>query len=515
MKDSEKVEPAGSCTKRKTGEPAGPSQKKKLSVDPAGSGIVSRDHAVSGSSAGASGAPGTTAAATATAAAKGGSSSSPGTASTGSAEPGMKKTKNISLVSRMGKLEEELKRSREERIEIKSMLETLCSQSQTKPQTQSDKQKSRFRPGGAGSARTHRFERDHTRDYDPEEYDYGDVYEHADYGEHDYDYDRSTQMDVDIEMGYPDSPTYASSETMQPVDTAPDQQVEVAKKRRLTKHVTDANTLQTDEGQEEIGFASRFAVSAEVGDVLGSEHARSVDFLLTHPLEEKYLAGTCEKYMRPANSTHLLVPRVNPLVWDNLRPHARTLDMKIQRCQRPLVKGITALMNSLKDVPELNETQQDAVALLGNAHFELNQLRKNFIKPELHPRYTYLCKPSVKTTQWLFGDELSRTIKEMDEEQKAVGVMRKHRYRTNPSQGPVAAGGFARPFAKPYAKPSQRYQDAGWVSSSSSSLGHQPFLGGRQGQFAAPFQQAPTRGHRPMKPKRGKPASTYPNPERR
>ncbi|XP_041481777.1 uncharacterized protein LOC121428949 [Lytechinus variegatus] len=501
MKDSEKVEPAGSCTKRKTGEPAGPSQKKKLSVDPAGSGIVSRDHAVSRSSAGASGAPGATAATTATAAAKGGSSSSPGTASTG-----IKKTKNISLVSRMGKLEE-LKRSQEERIEIKSMLETLCSQSQTKPQTQSDKQKSRSRPGGAGSAHTHRFERDHTRDYDPEEYDYGDVYEHADYGEHDYDYDRSTQMDADIEMGYPDSPTCASSETMQPVDTAPDQQVEVAKKRRLNKHVTDANTLQTDEGQEEIGFSSRFAVS----DL--STHEVLIFFLHTH--SRKNIWQGHARSMRPANSTHLLVLRVNPLVWDNLRPHARTLDMKIQSGQRPLVKGITALMNSLKDVPELNETQQDAVALLGNAHFELNQLRKNFIKPELHPRYTYLCKPSVKTTQWLFGDELSRTIKEMDEEQKAVGVMRKHRYRTNPSQGPVAAGGFARPFAKPYAKPSQRYQDAGWVSSSSSSLGHQPFLGGRQGQFAAPFQQAPTRGHRPMKPKRGKPASTYPNPERR
>ena len=72
-------------------------------------------------------------------------------------------------------------------------------------------------------------------------------------------------------------------------------------------------------------------------------------------------------------------------------------------------------MRSMKDTPELNEIQQDAVALLANAQFELNQLRKDLIKPDLIPRYTHLCKPSVKTTQWLFGDELSKVMKEMDD----------------------------------------------------------------------------------------------------
>ena len=116
--------------------------------------------------------------------------------------------------------------------------------------------------------------------------------------------------------------------------------------------------------------------------------------------------------------------------------------------------------------------------------FELNQLRKDLIKPDLIPRYTHLCKPSVKTTQWLFGDELSKVMKEMDEEQKAAGVMRNRRLHSQPGPQRGYPSGFG-PFAKPYARPSQaqKYKNAGWMTSSKS---RQPFLGGRQGQYSAP-----------------------------
>lgn len=112
------------------------------------------------------------------------------------------------------------------------------------------------------------------------------------------------------------------------------------------------------------------------------------------------------------------------MIWKNVHKSVRIMDLKIQRCQKPLIKGKTAFVQATKDSPALTETEQDAGALLSNASFELNRLRKDLIKPGASYRYTHLCKPSVRTSKWLFGDDLHKAVKEMDEEQKAAGVMR-------------------------------------------------------------------------------------------
>lgn len=50
--------------------------------------------------------------------------------------------------------------------------------------------------------------------------------------------------------------------------------------------------------------------------------------------------------------------------------------------------------------------------------------RKEGIKPDLSQRLVHLCKQSLKFTQWQFGDNLSKTVKDMDEEQKTAGVVK-------------------------------------------------------------------------------------------
>ncbi|XP_072169531.1 uncharacterized protein [Diadema setosum] len=220
-----------------------------------------------------------------------------------------------------------------------------------------------------------------------------------------------------------------------------------------------------------IGFASRFALPSEEGEPLSEEHASSVNYLMTTPLEDKYLSETCGKYPTPSNCKSLTVPRVNPIIWDNLSSPVRALDMKLQRCQRPLVKGLAALMKATDPSLPLTETQQDAIALFSNASFELNQLRKDLIKPDSNSRYTHLCKPNNKTTASLFGDELHKTVRELDEQQKTMGVMKKHERNQHRAQTWRGRTGF-HPYRVPISGSSMRptassrpnrYQEAGWT----------------------------------------------------
>ena len=252
---------------------------------------------------------------------------------------------------------------------------------------------------------------------------------------------------------------------------------EVAQEQ-LTKDVPAQHV--TRQIEEDIGFASRFATQTDIGDPLPDKLNSSVNFLMTHALEENHIVETCDKYPQPENS-QLVVPKVNPIIWDNLSGKVRALDLRLQKCLKPLVKGMTAMLRTANtsrgEAEELTDTQQDAIALIANASYELNTLRKSLIKPDINSRYTHLCKPSVKTTQWLFGDDLHKTVKEMDEQQKTVGAIRGRTFfrqqRYNPYQQGPRAGSQAVPFQH------QRYANAGWLRTRSMQPRARGFLGNR------------------------------------
>ena len=66
---------------------------------------------------------------------------------------------------------------------------------------------------------------------------------------------------------------------------------------------------------------------------------------------------------------------------------------------------------------------------LAAAVFEMNMLRRELIKPGLPEKFLPLCKISIPVTENLFGDELSKSIKDIDEMNKITGKMaRQHRY---------------------------------------------------------------------------------------
>ena len=85
-----------------------------------------------------------------------------------------------------------------------------------------------------------------------------------------------------------------------------------------------------------------------------------------------------------------------------------------------MVKGITAFA---KNGGGLSEDQENGLTCLAAAIFEMNMLRREFIKPGLQEKFAPLCKTSVPITENLFGNDLSKYIKGIDEVNKVTTQM--------------------------------------------------------------------------------------------
>ena len=103
---------------------------------------------------------------------------------------------------------------------------------------------------------------------------------------------------------------------------------------------------------------------------------------------------------------------------------ARFNDLKFQKVQKNLVKGIIIIVTEVNEmmgnaVPQNAEdtvdSLMDGVLLLANANQELNYRRRELMRPQLNANYRHLCSPSNPVTSLLFGDDLPKTVKDISD----------------------------------------------------------------------------------------------------
>lgn len=165
--------------------------------------------------------------------------------------------------------------------------------------------------------------------------------------------------------------------------------------------------------------------SEETGPPIHEELAKIVTRLVRDGMLEDRLQDKINKYPQPENCEGLTKVRVNQLIWDNLSSTIRSQDLKFQKVQTSIFKGMTALARVtdaiLKRVNEINggkvlaQEAIDSLSLLAHANTELNNRRKELIKPDLHTDYKHLCSASTTVTAELFGDDLSKQVKDISE----------------------------------------------------------------------------------------------------
>lgn len=126
---------------------------------------------------------------------------------------------------------------------------------------------------------------------------------------------------------------------------------------------------------------------------------------------------------RPDNCDSLVKTRVNNLVWNLLSPQIHTIDSNMQKIQEAMIKAAIIFTKLLSvNASILHETQieagTDALGLLGQANKLLNLRRKELHKSNLNPEYHFLCSASQKFTDMLYGDDISKNVKEIQDVNK-------------------------------------------------------------------------------------------------
>ncbi|XP_071797702.1 uncharacterized protein [Asterias amurensis] len=182
-------------------------------------------------------------------------------------------------------------------------------------------------------------------------------------------------------------------------------------------------------------FEQLYAEDAPTADAVNDKLAKVVDKMVRHKLPEDKTVEKLKTIQRPTNVKNLECTRVNPEIWSSLKPKTRSQDIKFQKVQQALLKGIipvVGVINSLMSRPAATDppTQVnpdfkveitkllDAVAIIGHANQELNVRRRDLIKPDLNKQFSGLCSPHVPVTGFLFGDDLPQQCKDIQQTNK-------------------------------------------------------------------------------------------------
>ena len=162
--------------------------------------------------------------------------------------------------------------------------------------------------------------------------------------------------------------------------------------------------------------------SFETGPEIKTDLANIVNKMVRDGILEDKLAEKLKKYPTPTNCDALTRVTVNKLIWEKMTPNARSYDVKMQKVQTNIIAGIAAVVKAvdqLLDIPNVSQDMikilMDSVALFATANKEVNLRRREHIKPELNQTYKHLCSNSLPITAELFGDDVSKQVKELTE----------------------------------------------------------------------------------------------------
>jgi hypothetical protein len=271
-----------------------------------------------------------------------------------------------------------------------------------------------------------------------------------------------------VQSSHPEQDEQSEQENMKADETVENSENSINNLLKTYESKDDTNNKETSSKprRREGGFASKFIEAEEVGPPVAESLAVEVEDLMSNKLRDTEITSLLTKYVAPSNLKRLKSPKVNPTIWATLTPKTKSYDIRLQRVQTSMVRGLCAMMHSMGDTA--TEQQQQAMTLLCNANNELNVARKDHIKPELNRDYIHLCQKPTGI-DFLFGDDLPKTVKDLKEEKLAVMACLKSEKKNYGNKR-------FHPYQN-YTPPQQNFPPR---------RGNRPFLGNRGGQYHNP-----------------------------
>ncbi|CAB4005586.1 Tyrosine- kinase Tec [Paramuricea clavata] len=161
----------------------------------------------------------------------------------------------------------------------------------------------------------------------------------------------------------------------------------------------------------------------QLGPDVSEKLAQVINKTLRSKLSEEKLKEKQNAYPRPQNCESLETTRVNPEIWAQLQSSTRSRDIRLQKVQSLLLKGLLPLVQLLENCRQSDDRSTDkgkiikpaldSVSLVAQANVELNSLRRALIKPGLNEKFQQICGDHVPITTLLFGDDVAKTLQDI------------------------------------------------------------------------------------------------------
>ena len=217
--------------------------------------------------------------------------------------------------------------------------------------------------------------------------------------------------------------------------------------------------------------------AADTTDAVNDKLASIILGLWGQKLASEKVKARLNKFKKPKNCD-LFVPKCNKDIWsDKIDTKARQFDINMQKVQNMILHctfGIIsisdkALQKKSQDSSEIASMSIDLAALLTNALHEMNQIRRDNMKPKLG-NLSKLANDVAPDAKLLFGseDDLNKRITKITATNKAMAKSSKGKFSKNYKTPPYHSrygtrgqrGGRARgrPYQRPFRRQNQNTQ---------------------------------------------------------
>ena len=207
---------------------------------------------------------------------------------------------------------------------------------------------------------------------------------------------------------------------------------------RLLCSSNDKDTHQAEEEDAKNtfleGISQELSVKEAIGKPLNTSKLASIaNKMFIISMDGKKFKALLKKYNVPENCPNIIDPRRYAEIWKNnlTSPH-RINEIRLQNIENLSVKAAYAVTEAcdkiLNKMGKMKQDQSkelvspliDGLAFLGRAITDMNQFRRNNLKPRLPEKLKPLADNVPIESQCLFGDELSKQISEINNMNSAL-----------------------------------------------------------------------------------------------
>jgi hypothetical protein len=218
-------------------------------------------------------------------------------------------------------------------------------------------------------------------------------------------------------------------------------------------HDTEQDTEDMDDPIANI--SKKYLLDELTSSSISKSLAETINKVFREGLNDERYQSMMKEIARPQNCEALCKIKVNPLIWNIISAQTRTVDIQFQHLHNSVIKGpiliaqmIDMICKSKNHTSDVIEKGMDALALFGQANKQLVMRRRDALKPDIQTDYGHLCSSTVPFSNFLFGDDMSKNVKDIRDMERVKKMVRKPNYggrsRYMPYPYSTRARGFMR-----------------------------------------------------------------------